>query len=153
MKRFKTGAICVPLFLCCLFSRAQNQKTPFNEPDYNKPKLFADLPAKMNLKVSETETLFKFSVGATVSIELTDHFLFKGTIVSRADEASVKTVVIRSTNRPGASFTFTRTTNADKSFTYLGRIISRNNGDAFEIAQENGQYVLQKKNLYDLISE
>ena len=152
MKKLKAIAIGALLTICL---QSQAQKIPLNEPDYNKAKLFNDLPGKMNLKVSEMETLFSFSPGSSIRIQATENFLFEGVIISRSDagDTSVRTVVIRSTNRPGASFTFTRITNADGSIAYRGRIISRNNGDAFEIIQEKGLYVLQKKNLYDLISE
>lgn len=155
MKKLITKTLGVLLCLCSLHSIAQDQKVPLNETDYNKPKLFNDLPQKMNLRVTELENLFQYQVGSPVNVRITDNFLFEGVVVSTSDakDISVKTVVIRSTNREGASFTFTRTTSKEGGNTYLGRIISRNNGDAFEILPENGTYVLQKKNLYDLISE
>lgn len=154
MKKLKaiiTGAF---LTLCALTSSAQ-EKSTFNETDYNKPKLFADLPQKMNLNVSELQELFKRSIGSSVNVQVTDNFIFQGTIVSKSDEkdASIKSIVIRSTNRQGAAFTFTRIRNSDGTFKYKGRILSFSNGDAFEIVQEKGQYFLQKKNLHEMIAE
>ena len=153
MKTLKTAAICVLLCLSFLCSRSQNQKIPINEPDRNKPQLFADLPSKMNLRISEIENLLKLSEGSPVTVMLADNFLFKGVVVSKSVDPSVNSIVLRSTNRQGAFFTFTRTTNDEGGVNYLGRIMSKNNGDVFEITQENGEYVLQKKNLYDMISE
>ena len=151
MKKLKTIATGVFL-IACLSSSAQ-EKTPLNEPDHNKPKLFADLPAKMNLKVSEMEQLFNYAVGAPVTVKATENLSLEGTVVSKSENASVKSVVVRASNRQGAIFTFTKTANADGTPRYVGRMLNRNNGDAFEISQENGQYVLLKKNLYDLVAE
>lgn len=138
-------------FLCLQsFSQAP---VPFREPDYKKPKLFADLPAKMNLKTSRLEAFFTQPAGATVNTFITDEFLFQGKIVSKANESTHQSVVIRSTNRPGATLTFTKTVNADGTFRYIGRILSFGNGDAFEVTIENGLYYLQKTNLYDVINE
>jgi hypothetical protein len=61
--------------------------------------------------------------------------------------------VIKSSNRVGSAFTFARLRNEDGNFSYQGRILSRKHSDAFEIQLENGQYVLTKTQLYDLLNE
>jgi hypothetical protein len=151
----KLSALALGMLLIFLQASAQDHSIPLNEPDYNKPKLFADLPQRMTLKTAGIEALFNAALGTSISYRVADNFNWEGTVVSRSDaaDATVKSVVIRSTNRLGATFTFTRTQKTDGSFTYIGRIMSRNNGDAFEIVLENGQYMLAKKNLYDLLSE
>jgi hypothetical protein len=155
MKKLKASAIGVLLTACCMYAGAQEQKIPLNEPDHNKPKLFNNLPQKMNLKLSEVESVFNYAIGAAVNLQVTDKLLFQGTVVSKSDakDASVKSIVIRSASLQGATFTFTKTKNTDGSFNYIGRIMSRNNGDAYEIKSENGQYILEKKNLYEMIAE
>ena len=49
MKVLKTGALCVLLNVIALTVAAQNNTSnpPVTEPDYNKPKLFADLPQRL----------------------------------------------------------------------------------------------------------
>ena len=155
MKNLKAGALGALLSLCCMMLKAQDAKVPLNEPDLNKPKLFADLPEKMNLRLTDMEKLFQPAMGERVSLQVSDQFLFEGTVVSRADaaDASSHSVVIRCTNRPGATMVFTRTTSIEGKTAYIGRIMSFHNGDAFVILAEDDHYVLQKKNLYDLISE
>ena len=153
MKKLKASAFGVLLTVCFLHSEAQNQKIPLNEPDHNKPKLFNHLPQKMTLKLSEVESVFNYSVGSAINLKITDNFLFQGTVVSKSEDATVKSIVVKSANLQGATFTFSKTTKEDGSFTYIGRIMSRNNGDAYEIKAENGQYILQKKNLHELIAE
>jgi hypothetical protein len=155
MKIAKASLLGLLLTLCMLHTAAQNQKLPVNEPDYNKPRLFADLPAKMNLRMPDLEVLFGLTVGARVSVQATDQFLLEGLVVSTSDapDESSKSIVIRSSTRIGATFTFTRIRNTDGTIGYIGRMISRSNGDAYTISFENGQYILEKKNLYDLVSE
>ena len=155
MKKLKASAFSVLLIVCVQHIQAQEQKIPLNEPNLHKPKLFNNLPQKMNLKISEVEPVLDKSVGTSVNVQLADNFLFQGTVISKSDtpDESVKSVVIRSSSMQGASFTFSKTKNEDGSFKYIGRIMSRNNGDAYEIKFENGQYILQKKNLYELIAE
>ena len=154
MKVLKTSLIGV-LFCVCYSGAFAQDKLPLNEPDYNKPHLFSDLPKKMKLRISDMEGLLDLPVGASVKTFLSDHFNFHGTVVSKSDAGSttVKSVVIKSTNRKGATLSFTRVTNPDGTIKYLGRVMSFKNGDAYEIVQEGDEYIFQKKNLYDIINE
>jgi len=152
MKVRKTSAICALLTLFVLRVSAQD-KISFKDPDYNKPHLFDDLPQKMKVRMTDLEGLLNLPVGASVKVFLADNFQFKGTVVSVASGSeTVRSVVVRSADRKGASLTVTQTLK-DGVFKYIGRVISLENGDAFDIVKEDGQYVLQKKNLYDIISE
>lgn len=155
MKCLKTYTLSVLFALFYLQSTAQTASVPLNEPDYNKPKLFADLPERMNLNLAEAETLFSAAVGASVNKLVTTQLRIQGTVVSvsNAQDPFVKSVVIRSSNRAGAVFTFTRITNADGSYSFIGRMISMQHSDAYEIVKENGQYMLSKTGLYDLFGE
>lgn len=155
MKSLKTGAICVLLSLCAFGANAQQTAAPFNEPDYNKPKIFADLPQRMQLNVDVLETLLNTEVGKNINVFIAPGFNFHGVIVSKSDASSAHTqsVVIKSINRQGATLTFTRNQNEEGGYSYLGRILSFKHGDAFEVAQEDGKLVLVKKELYDLFNE
>lgn len=142
------------LSLGFLYSGAQ-QKLPINQPDYNKPKIFDDLPKKINLKISDMESLFDLAVGQSIMAKLTQNFHFKGTVVSKSggSESPVRSVVINSITRKGAVFTFTRVTTENGNFVYRGRILSKESIDAYEIVKENDQYVLEKKNYYEMVRE
>lgn len=155
MKTLKTPIVFILFVLCYLNSSAQNNKPPVNEPDYNKPKLFTDLPDKITFDPSQVENVFTLRVGASAKVLPMTDALFVGNVVSTSDarDRSSKTVVIKLTNRPGATLTLSKIVNADGTTTYRGRIISRTNGDAFELTKENGQYFLIKKSLYDLMNE
>lgn len=154
MKILKTGALSVLLSLCFISSNAQ--KIPsFSEPDYNKPKAFADLPQKMKLDVQTFEKLLLTDVGNKINLLIAPGFNLQGVVVSKSDPIDVqsKTVVIRATNREGATFTISRINNTDGTFSYNGRILSFKHSDAYEITQEEGQFVMVKRNLYDLFNE
>lgn len=157
MKTLKTIATCALFFLSYLYSGAQEELRINSEPDYNKPKLFADLPQKMNITISDMESLFDLAVGTPIIAKLTKNFPFKGTVVSKSGDAStaIRSVVIKSTTntRLGAVLTFTKIRKDDGSYIYRGRILSRESSDAFEIVKENGEYVLQKKNYYEMVRE
>jgi hypothetical protein len=157
MKTLKIIAICAFFSLSYFYSNAQENLPQINEPDYNKPKVFDDLPQKMNLTISDMESLFDLSVGTPVLAKLTKSFHFKGTIVSKSGnaETTVRSVVIKSTTntRQNAVLTFTKINNGNGDYTYKGRIISNASIDAYEIIKENGQYILQKKNYYEMVRE
>ena len=152
MKARQLVSICV-LFSLSYFHSVAQTNLPINQPDYSKARLFDDVPKKIILKATEMEYLFDISVGSSVTAKFSRDFYLQGTVVSKATDASVKAIVIKATNRQGAVFTFTRIRKPDGTDVYKGRILSRNNSDAFEIVKENDEYVLQKKNYYEIVSE
>lgn len=155
MKVLTTKTIGLLLLFCGFFTSARAQVVPLGNHDYNKPKLFADLPDKMHFNVSDLEQLLTLPIGASVNSRLNDNFMMVGTVVSKSNPQTspAQSVVIRMTNRQGATLTFTKTIDHDGGTRYIGRIMSLKNGDAYEVVKENGVYVLQKKNLYDIINE
>jgi hypothetical protein len=154
MKNLKMGALCV-LFILYYSSSIAQQTLPINEPDYNKPKLFSDIPQKIFLNTQILEGLLNAEVGRTIAVPLTGAFTYQGAVISKSDalDAHAKSIVIKCTNRPGATFTLSRIKNRDGSFSYKGRIISFKNSDAFELLFEDGHYILLKKHLYEIFSE
>jgi hypothetical protein len=152
MKSLKTLAVCVLLSVSCYTASAQN--LPLNEPDYNKPKLFNDLPAKFPVDMQAMDLLLEQSNGRSVSVVL-NNTTIHGVVMSKSSETDtqLKSIVIKLTGRMDATFAISKVYNANGSTTFNGRIISRNHGDAYEITQENGVYILIKKTLHELISE
>lgn len=155
MKFLKTCAVVALLLVSYFQSAAQGSTPPVNEPDYNKPKLFSDLPAELPLRLSDMEALLNLAEGAQVNVTIATGFTLVGTVVSKSNpaDAFVKTIVIKSLTRQGASFTFTRIKNEDGSFSYTGRMMSNGAGDALVIVKEGANYIIRKKGYYDLINE
>lgn len=158
MKNLRTHAVCVCMSLMSICSFAQKETNPpVNEPDYNKPRLFDNLPEKIAVNIDAVSTLFNKAIGASVDLGLsaTSQFQFDGEVVSRASKFNDKlqSVVVRSSNFNGAGLTISKIIADDGSVIYRGRIISLKHGDLFELQKEDNGYVLVKKNFYDLINE
>ncbi|HVF98036.1 MAG TPA: hypothetical protein VM871_11970 [Flavisolibacter sp.] len=155
MKFAKTCAFIALLTLGCLPVFAQTNMPPINEPDYNKPKIFADLPERLTLRLPELEALLSLPVGAQVNATVATGFLLAGTVVSKSAQAnaSSQSIIIKSSSRGGAVFTFTRRQATGGTFSYIGRMLGKGASDALEIVKENATYVLRKKSYYDLMNE
>ena len=153
MKNLLKGFICLTLFFISLQSSAQ--KLPVREPDVNRPSLFQNLPDKISCRVNDLSALLGLETGRPVSFSFVNNLNFQGVVSSFASkfDNTLNSVVIRSTNFPGAALSFSRITKEDGSFSYVGRIISFQHGDAYEINLENGQYYFVKKGFYDLVNE
>ena len=153
MKNLAKGFICLTLFFICLQSSAQ--KLPVREPDMNRPTLFQNLPDKISCRINDLSALLELETGRPVSFSFSNNLNFQGVVSSVASkfDNTLNSVVIRSTNFPGAALSFSRITKEDGSFSYVGRIISFQHGDAYEINLENGQYYFVKKGFYDLVNE
>lgn len=152
MTNYQNGVLAL---LICITSFSASAQPPLKEPNYNKPKLFADLPEQLPVPLTALVPLLDLQHGSKVNVQLAPGFHFQGAVVSKSDgsDPSVKSVVLRSSSRMGATFTFTRTQETDGSFAYIGRILSFDHSDAFELQETKGQVKLVKKHQFDLFSE
>lgn len=148
MKNLFTLALCACLTISCLHSSAQSAA---NE---SKPKLFSAIANSFTVDVNQMAELLNKEAGTTVNLALGTAMQFQGTIVSTSNEydGGLSSIVIRSTNYPGARLTFTRSISNGLTV-YSGRILSMQHADIFELKSQNGQYLFTKKNLEDLVNE
>jgi len=121
----------------------------------NRPSLFQNLPEKITCRINDLSPLLESEIGKSISFSFTGSLNFQGVVSSVASkfDNTLQSVVVRSTNFPGAALSFSRITKEDGTFSYVGRIISFQHGDAYEISLENGQYFFVKKGFYDLVNE
>ncbi len=156
MKNPRISILSICIMLCSLHTSAQSapgKTLPINEPDYNKPKLFGDLPDRLDFNPEEISNLFDLQIGQSVNVPITAAFGFSGQVVSKSDDPKSKSIVIRSTNRLGARLIFSKITDGNNEIKYIGRIISLKHADSYEIVSENNQYYFKKKGIYDLMTE
>lgn len=157
MKNLRTALMCLCTVIIGIAASAQNGDSPVNEPDNNKPKLFSNLPNKIILeKVVINDVLTKQpGQPADIKFSADNSIRFEGSVASSASKYNntVNTIVLRSTNYPGATLSITRIAKEEGGFSYTGRLISLKNGDLFELKEIDGSLVLLKKNFYDLINE
>lgn len=157
MKNLRTATLCISVMFYSLCSLAQNGKPPINEPNYRKPRLFENLPNTIPVTVEDMNNLISKEVGLPVSLRLSaaSNSLFDGEVVSTENVVGngLKSVVIRSSNFNGARLTLSKVITAEGEVTFVGRIISFQHGDLYELEKQDGQFVLVKKNYYDLVNE
>ncbi len=157
MKNLRTYVLCAGLVLTCRYAGAQEKSIPVNEPDYNRPRLFQALPEKIQIQVPELNSLLQLSPGDKTSIRVSadSRESFDGEILSAAGHVQqpFQTVIIRSSNFPGATLSITRSVMPDGTSEFRGRIISFKHGDLYDLEKQNGNYILVKKNFYDLVNE
>jgi hypothetical protein len=141
----KTGMICLVLTLCLIKSSAQTNSFKQSQP--NKKQLFQHLPEKVNAKISSLTDLFNQPVGKSITINVSNDFVFEGLVVSAVSKFNndLQSVVVKSTSHAGARLTFSKSKSEDGTFNYVGRIISPEHADCFVIVQEKGQYYFQKQ--------
>ena len=155
MKLRLLPGICLSLLLICASASAQ-ERIPVNEPNLNKPKLFDNLPDQIPVHILDLQSLVNAETGKEVSLTLEKNTSkgFNGKVVSAATKYNnIRSVVIRSSNFNGALFTLSSSILANGTVKFTGRIISFRHGDLYELQNQNDQYILIKKNFYDLINE
>jgi hypothetical protein len=154
MKYLQLSGLCLLLSFICATTSAQNS-IPVNEPDLNKPRLFANLPDKIPVDISSLQNLINAETGKEVTLKLGQNTLsnFNGKVVSIVNTDNIHSVVIRSDNFNGAALTLSSSTQPNGTVKFTGRIISFRHGDLYELQNQNDQYILIKKNFYDLINE
>ena len=154
MKNLLLSGLCLLLLFPCVNTSAQNKIT-VNEPDQSRPKLFANLPDKIPVDINELRNLVNAENGKLVSFKLGQNSAsrFNGQVISRSDDNSIHSVVIRSANFNGATLTLSSSAQPDGTVKFTGRVISFQHGDAYLLQNQNEQYILIKKNFYDLINE
>jgi hypothetical protein len=157
MKNRRTAILCACLILSGLCATAQTTTVPVNEPNYNKPTLFQNLPASIPVSADKLNSLFTMTLGRGITVDLSNNssFQFAGTVVSKVSkyENSILSIVIKSTNYNGASLSVSKITSANGSVTYTGRILSFQHADLFQLEKQNDQFMLVKKKFYDLVNE
>jgi hypothetical protein len=141
----KAGMTCLVLTLCLV--KASAQTNSFKQSQSNKQQLFKHLPERVNAQIGNLTALFNQPVGKTISITVSNDFVFEGQVVSAVSKFNddLQSVVVKSTSHAGARLTFSKSKNEDGTFKYVGRIISPEHTDCFVIVQEKGQYYFQKQ--------
>jgi hypothetical protein len=156
MKNLRTFLLCASITVCSLCSSAQTSSVPLNEPNPNKPLLFAALPDNISVDINLFTALLNTEVGSSVNIPISSAFRFQGQVISSVSKYgnSIHSVVVRSVNYNGAGLTFSRIINPqDGSTSYAGRIVSMGHGDLYELQNQNGEYSFVKKKFYALVNE
>ncbi|MGG9960250.1 hypothetical protein [Ferruginibacter sp. SUN106] len=102
-----------------------------------KPKLFSNYPGKIICSEQELSKVFAAGVNHTIDLNFSDNFLFSGTVTSNVVKyANLQTATIKSPFFADAVFAISKITNADKSTSYIGRIINTKYFDGYELKKD-----------------
>lgn len=158
MKNLRTSVLCTCFAFLGIGSFAQEQKPVLNEPNYNKPRLFDNLPEKIAFNPANFAIISGKQAGNTVSFSFSDDaaISFEGKLLAATtkENGRVQTISIQSSNYNGANLYISKVTHPDGTVKYNGRIISHQHGDLFVLQKNStGQYEFVKKNYYDLVNE
>ena len=155
MKYLQLAGLCLLLSSICAITSSAQLTIPLNEPDKTRPELFANLPDKIPVDMTALQNLLIAETGKDVSLKPTQGMngSFEGKVISKADDNAFHSVVIRLGNFNGATFTLSSATQPNGAVYFTGRIISFRHADLYVLQSQNDQYILVKKNFYDLINE
>jgi small nuclear ribonucleoprotein (snRNP)-like protein len=132
------------------------QAPPVNEPDYNRPALFGDLPDTVFMNEADMLSLFDKTLGEQVQLKLTNSFFYEGTLQSIVTYGNPyrASLVIKSSNKQGSALYITKIIEPSGTTIIRGRIIGSKNIDAYELIYIPGAgYTFRKNNYYKLVNE
>ena len=102
-----------------------------------KPSLFNNYPGKIICSEQELSRVFNTAANQDISLSFSDNFIFTGKVTSNVVKyANLQTAVIKSPVFGDAIFALSKITNADRSTSYIGRIINKNYFDGYELKKD-----------------
>jgi hypothetical protein len=153
MKRSRlliAGVMCYVLFFNTYAQHLPKQGNVIPE----KRLLFGKLPEQFPITYSWLDKIFIGPDTGTVRIHVTGNSYFEGTISEKVQmNAHVTTINIKSSNYEGAMLSVSKIRYNDSTMKYIGRIISIQHGDMFELTQENDEVFFKKKKQSVVITE
>lgn len=117
-----------------------------------KPAQFSAFADRLNCTEAQLSALLDKPENTVISFILPGGFEFRGIVQSSVQKyANLKTSIIRSTNFPGAVFSLSKRSDNVSGEQYVGRIMSFQHSDVYELQFANGQYNFEKKKFDDLV--
>ncbi len=127
---------CVTLTMALLFALSSATAVAQNA-SAAKPKMFSSFPQKIICTEAELSKAFTAAANQNVNLSFSDNFLFDGKVTSNVVKYSnLQSVIIKSAAFGDAIFSLSKITNADKSITYIGRIINKKYFDGYELKKD-----------------
>lgn len=111
-----------------------------------KPKQFNNFPDIINCSETTLSNIFNSAAGQQIDLSFSDNFSFSGNVTSNVVKYSnLQTAVVRSPYFNNSIFSVSKIINADRTVSYLGRIINKNYFDGYELKKNaDGNYQLIK---------
>jgi hypothetical protein len=158
MKNLRTAVVCIGIMLSGVYTNAQNTEVvPVNEPNYNKPKLFTNLPDQIPVNLTTFDNLFNNNIGTSVDANFSDAAAFRitGQLVASVSkfQNSLLNIAVRSSNYNGAILSASKYTDKNGQVHYTARLFSKQHGDGYVLTEENGRLLFVKKDYNEIVME
>jgi hypothetical protein len=142
----------VACMLTTLHANCQNSP-PLNQHPVEKPALFNQLPEKVSCSTASLQNIFSASANSNITIAISAALKLEGTVLAKvAVTPEQLSINIRCSNYQDALLNISRITEANGSFSYIGRMVSPRHGDVLLLWQENGQYsFIRQKQLLTMV--
>ncbi len=114
---------------------------PLNQHPAAKATLFNQLPEKISCSANSLKTIFQSALNSNIAVTMGPALKIEGLVLAKvAVSPEQLSINIRCSNYEDALLNISRITEADGSFTFIGRIVSPRHGDVLLLWLENGQY-------------
>lgn len=136
------------LFIITSYKTEAQLQTSKRQAYFNR---YAD---KLPTPESELEKAFTTPVGSKVKINFAD-FSFNGIVTSSIKRYdNLYSVIVKAPGLNNTLFSVSKRINADKTVSYVGRIINENYADGYQLRKENnGHYAMNKVRTDALIED
>ncbi len=144
MKNLYALAYMSMLLLCAYNVHAQ-VSPPVNQHVADKPLLFASLPQKFECNLEEVDRLFMAEPSQKILLQLNSQLRLDGMVSEKVQPSpEVLTINFKPNNYKGAIFNISRIIQ-NGTIRYVGRIVSKENGDVLTMVKENEKYYFTKQ--------
>jgi len=121
------------LLLCLMISAVAHAQNPAG----TKPSLFNNFPGTILCSEQELSRVFSSAANQDISLSFSDNFIFSGKVTSNVVKyTNLQTAIIKSPVFGDAIFVLSKINNADRSSSYVGRIINKNYFDGYELKKD-----------------
>jgi len=121
------------LLLCLIISAVVHAQNASG----TKPSLFNNFPGKIICSEQELSRVFNSTADQDISLSFSDNFIFSGKVTSNVVKyTNLQTAIIKSPAFGDAIFVLSKISNADRSTSYVGRIINKNYFDGYELKKD-----------------
>ena len=133
------STILVVLLLCLTATVAFTQTN-------SRPKIFANYPEAVDCATSQLSNAFAAKEGDNITFSFSGNLNITGTVLSNVQKYdNLQSMTIRSATFANAVFQLSKQTNSDNTYSYVGRIMSNEASDGYEIKNDvTGKYTLHK---------
>ncbi len=121
----------------------------------NKSSLFTGVASSFKTAISELDKAFLVKEGSAIQLQLSNNFIFSGTILSSVQRyGKLSSIIIKSASLHNTLLALSKRINDDNSITYVGRILNESYADGYELKKNiDGTYAFNKIKSEDLIQD